>query len=404
MSTRTTSTDGWHPEKEFLREALDRGTPILGVCLGSQLLAEAAGAAPSPHARAGDRLVRHRDHRGRRGRPAARPARPVGRAVRMAPLRGAAAARRRGARAHAGAACRRSASRESPRGGCSSTPRSRGRTCGAGSTGGRTRRRSRPRFDPERIRAASEQRIEEQNEIGRGIAERFLAEAARATPAERRSSSCMTCMQVDSRPGPGRPRCRRRRFGAAGGGARRFGRGAAPVAARPRAGVQHGLAAQAPSARSRGPLRPGRSAGPPAGARSGRRARSRRPSPTTLFAIAWITAVTTSWSRNRTTITPKTCQPWPRTSSRLRPNELDRVRCARSRSPGASTAQIVSRKRPGTISRTQADRRSRCRPGCRRRAAGRSRASTERTRLPTVWSRRPSRMSRAASTTMPWNQ
>ena len=34
-------------------------------------------------------------------------------------------------------------------------------------------------FDPEAIRAASEQRIEEQNEVGRGLAERFLAEAAR---------------------------------------------------------------------------------------------------------------------------------------------------------------------------------------------------------------------------------
>jgi GMP synthase-like glutamine amidotransferase len=33
-------------EKRVLREALDRGLPILGVCLGSQLLAEAAGAAP----------------------------------------------------------------------------------------------------------------------------------------------------------------------------------------------------------------------------------------------------------------------------------------------------------------------------------------------------------------------
>ena len=33
-------------EKAFLREQLERGTPILGVCLGSQLLAEAAGAPP----------------------------------------------------------------------------------------------------------------------------------------------------------------------------------------------------------------------------------------------------------------------------------------------------------------------------------------------------------------------
>ena len=42
--------DGEHPwlepEKDFLREQLRRGTPILGVCLGSQLLAEAAGATP----------------------------------------------------------------------------------------------------------------------------------------------------------------------------------------------------------------------------------------------------------------------------------------------------------------------------------------------------------------------
>ena len=34
------------PEKDFIREQIARGTPILGVCLGSQLLAEAAGAEP----------------------------------------------------------------------------------------------------------------------------------------------------------------------------------------------------------------------------------------------------------------------------------------------------------------------------------------------------------------------
>jgi GMP synthase (glutamine-hydrolysing) len=33
-------------EKEFLRELLESGTPALGVCLGSQLLADAAGATP----------------------------------------------------------------------------------------------------------------------------------------------------------------------------------------------------------------------------------------------------------------------------------------------------------------------------------------------------------------------
>jgi hypothetical protein len=36
-------------------------------------------------------------------------------------------------------------------------------------------------LDPDAIRAASELRIEEQNEIGRQLAERFLAEAARTT-------------------------------------------------------------------------------------------------------------------------------------------------------------------------------------------------------------------------------
>jgi GMP synthase-like glutamine amidotransferase len=34
------------PEKDLLRELLERGTPVLGVCLGAQLLAEAAGAQP----------------------------------------------------------------------------------------------------------------------------------------------------------------------------------------------------------------------------------------------------------------------------------------------------------------------------------------------------------------------
>lgn len=33
-------------EKALIREALERGTPLLGVCLGSQLVAEVAGARP----------------------------------------------------------------------------------------------------------------------------------------------------------------------------------------------------------------------------------------------------------------------------------------------------------------------------------------------------------------------
>ncbi len=38
--------DWLRPEKVLLRELLHRGTPLLGVCLGSQLVAEAAGAQP----------------------------------------------------------------------------------------------------------------------------------------------------------------------------------------------------------------------------------------------------------------------------------------------------------------------------------------------------------------------
>lgn len=37
---------GWlHPELEYLGGLIERGTPVLGVCLGSQLLARAAGAS-----------------------------------------------------------------------------------------------------------------------------------------------------------------------------------------------------------------------------------------------------------------------------------------------------------------------------------------------------------------------
>jgi GMP synthase-like glutamine amidotransferase len=38
-----------HDEKRFLRETIGAGTPMLGICLGSQLLAEALGAAVRPN-------------------------------------------------------------------------------------------------------------------------------------------------------------------------------------------------------------------------------------------------------------------------------------------------------------------------------------------------------------------
>ena len=45
-------------EKALLRELLDRGVPLLGVCLGAQLLAEAAGGVGAPGERSRDRLAR----------------------------------------------------------------------------------------------------------------------------------------------------------------------------------------------------------------------------------------------------------------------------------------------------------------------------------------------------------
>ena len=82
------------------------------------------------------------------------------------------------------------------------------------------------------------------------------------------------------------------------------------------------------------------------------------------------TAVMMNWNRNRTTITPNTCQPCPRTSSRLRPNESSTPRRSITIT-GAITAQIVSRKRPGHDDAAAGRCRSRCRPGCPRRTAAR---------------------------------
>ena len=54
--------------------------------------------------------------------------------------------------------------------------------------------------------------------------------------------------------------------------------------------------------------------------------------------------------RNISTMSPKTFQPLPRTSSRLRENDSPAERCSRTIT-GMITAQIVIRKRPGTMRR-----------------------------------------------------
>ena len=54
--------DAEHPwladEAAFIREAVDREVPLLGVCLGAQLIARAVGAQHRPGRGGGGRLAR----------------------------------------------------------------------------------------------------------------------------------------------------------------------------------------------------------------------------------------------------------------------------------------------------------------------------------------------------------
>jgi GMP synthase (glutamine-hydrolysing) len=171
-----------NPEKQFIREALSLGVPILGVCLGSQLLAEAAGASPHriPEPEIGWYDIEITD--AGTSDPVLGPLAPSVELFEwhhyVAPLPPGAVELARtplcvqafriegkpawGLQFHA------EVTRENLFGWLDGWENSE-----AVETS----------FDPERIRAASEQRIEGQNEIGRGIAARFLAEAARATGA-----------------------------------------------------------------------------------------------------------------------------------------------------------------------------------------------------------------------------
>jgi len=169
------------PEKAFLRAQLERGTPILGVCLGSQLLAEAAGAQPHrirdpeigwyeieiTDAGAADPLLG-----------------PLAPSVELfewhhyvAPLPPGAvelartpscvqAFRIEGGKPAWGLQFHAEVTQENLFGWLDGWDNSEA---------------VHTDLDPERIRATSEGRIEAQNEVGRGLAARFLAEAARVT-------------------------------------------------------------------------------------------------------------------------------------------------------------------------------------------------------------------------------
>jgi GMP synthase (glutamine-hydrolysing) len=167
------------PEKQFIRDALVHGTPMLGVCLGSQLLAEAAGARPhrmeepeigwyeieitdagaadpvvGPLAPSAELFEWHHY---------AAPLPPGGVELARTPL-SVQAFRIEGKPAW-GLQFHAEVTRENLFGWLD---------------GWEEAEAAQTSFDPDAIRAASERRIEGQNEVGRGIAERFLAEAARA--------------------------------------------------------------------------------------------------------------------------------------------------------------------------------------------------------------------------------
>jgi GMP synthase-like glutamine amidotransferase len=170
------------PEKRFIRDALERGTPILGVCLGSQLLAEAAGAKPQrmsepeigwydieiTDAGASDPVVG-----------------PLAPSVELFEWHHYAAPLPPGAVELARTPCSVQAFRVDgkPAWGLQFHAEVTRENLFGWLDGWNEAEAAHTDLDPEEIRAASELRIEGQNEIGRQLAERFLAEAARSTPS-----------------------------------------------------------------------------------------------------------------------------------------------------------------------------------------------------------------------------
>jgi GMP synthase (glutamine-hydrolysing) len=169
------------PEKEFLREALARAVPMLGVCLGSQLVAEAAGAQPH---RISDPEIGWYDVEITEAGAVDPLLGPLAPSVELFEWHHYAAPLPPGAveLARTPACVQAFRIEGKPAWGLQFHAEVTRANLWSWLDGWENAEAVHTSLDPERIRAASEQRIEEQNEIGRGIAERFLAEAARATP------------------------------------------------------------------------------------------------------------------------------------------------------------------------------------------------------------------------------
>jgi GMP synthase-like glutamine amidotransferase len=167
------------PEKEFIRAALSRGVPILGVCLGSQLLAEAAGAAPY---RSDEPEIGWYEIEITEAGAADPVIGPLAPSVELfewhhyvAPLPPGAVELARTP------ACVQAFRIEGkPAWGLQFHAEVTKEDLFSWLDGWENSEAVQTDLDPEQIRSASEQRIEKQNAIGRQLAERFLAEAARA--------------------------------------------------------------------------------------------------------------------------------------------------------------------------------------------------------------------------------
>jgi GMP synthase-like glutamine amidotransferase len=168
------------PEKTFLRDAIATGMPILGVCLGCQLLAEAAGAQPERMSEPEIGWYEIEITEAGAADPVVGPLAP---SVELFEWHHYAAPLPPGAVALARTPSSLQAFRldGKPAWGFQFHAEVTRENLFSWLDGWEKSEAVETSLDPERIRADSELRIEDQNEIGRGIAERFLAEAARAT-------------------------------------------------------------------------------------------------------------------------------------------------------------------------------------------------------------------------------